>query len=70
MKTCKILSVEQSANCQELKHYKILYRGREYIETTKYHDSPVYEVGATYICNTNKDTRGGLSISIYSKKEV
>lgn len=67
MKTCKILSVEQSKNCPEMKHYNILYRGREYVETTKFYDSPAYEVGATYKCNTYKDTRGGLHISICEK---
>lgn len=68
MKTCKILSMEQSQNCPEMRHYKVLYRGREYTETTSYYNSPVYEVGATYICDTYKDKHGGTRIAIYGKK--
>lgn len=67
MKTCKILSIEQSQNCPEMKHYKILYRGREYVETTKNYDSPVYEVGSVYCCDTFKDGRGNLCFGIYKK---
>ncbi len=68
MKTCKILSMEQSKNCPEMRYYKILYRGREYYVTTDLFDAPVYEVGATYNCETYKDKHGGLHVAVYGKK--
>lgn len=67
MKTCKILSVGQSTNCPEMKHYTILYRGREYVETTKTYNAPTYNIGTMYICSTFKDRRGNLRLSIGTK---
>ncbi len=51
-----------------MRYYKILYRGREYYVTTDLFDAPVYEVGATYNCETYKDKHGGLHVAVYGKK--
>lgn len=69
MKTCKILSMEQSQNCRWIRSYTILYRGREYAESTDLYSAPIYEVGATYICDTYKDKRGNLRVIIHGKKQ-